>query len=209
MNNKILIPGIISVLVILGIVFINLNRGNLSIDKANAITSIIAYNQTQGSDALIVDARKQDIIVYTLTAETPTTKVIEGFALEISIEGITELATLIDAQGANYNSFDSTLKWTAQDILTGGLIEKQFTVKVKDTLPANSDLVMSADFNNEVRINVNPQERILGVNIDNTDGTTATATNFVSPPTGVSGVLSTMFAALATLGAVLFRFRRK
>jgi hypothetical protein len=207
MNAKVLVPGIITILLILGILFLNLNKSNQTTDKESAITSIIAYNQTQGADAITVEANKGDLIVYTLTAENPTKDLIESFKLETSIEDLAELATLIDAQGANFNSFNGTLTWTVEDIMPESLIEKQFTVRVKEELPENSDLVMATTYNNEVKITVNSTDRVLGV--DATNDQLTSNDPFVAPPTGPVGTVSGILATLVTLGAVLVRFGKK
>ncbi|MDP4001223.1 MAG: hypothetical protein Q8P83_03205 [bacterium] len=204
---------IVVLLVLLGIVFlIDQARQDDTSDVSNIITSVIAHNQTQGSDAVTVDARSQDFIAYTLTAENPTKKVIEGYVIEVDITDITELAILVDAQGANFNSDKKTLTWTPLDIPAEGKVDKQFTVRVKDDLPEGSDLVMITSFNNEVKVTV-AEDKIAGTGISTNASSTVAGTQvdakpYVAPNTGVAGTASMLFAGFATLGYALARFRK-
>ncbi|MBI2607522.1 MAG: hypothetical protein HYW51_01730 [Candidatus Doudnabacteria bacterium] len=200
--RTILIIGVL--LAILGIVFlIDRARQDDVSDLSNIITSIIAENQTQGQDAVATEARSQDFIVYTLTAENPTKRAVEGYEFEVNIADITELATLVDATGANYNSDKNSLTWAPLSVPANDKADKQFTVRVKDDLPADSDLVMTAQFNNEVKVKVS-NDRIAGegINIEQKD-----QTPFVAPTVGLPATISLFFAGLATLAFSLVRIK--
>ena len=166
--------------------------------------SISAFNQTKNLDAATTQAAPNDVVVYTLTAQNQTDEVISGHVLEINIEDISKQAILIDAQGANYNSQANSLIWTPLDIPSKGSIEKKFTVRIKDPLPDENDLVMTAKFNNEVNVHL-IKRQVAG--IDNTPPP-APPSSYSSPTTGASGWLAILLALAATSGILVFRRKR-
>lgn len=118
------------------------------------VLSVSAFNQTKNTSATTVTAEPADVIVFTLTAENQTDKVIPGYVLEANIADLSTGATLTDANGASYNSATNSLVWTPLDINPNESIEKKVTVRVNQ-LPANTNSgALKMKFNNEITINV-------------------------------------------------------
>lgn len=206
------ILAVIVLLVILGAIFAIQQKWGKKETKEDlgAVLSIGAFNQTRNVDATSTNAQPNDILVYTLTAENKSDKKIEGHVVEVNIEDISELATLIDAQGANYNSTTNALAWTPLDIEKNSSIEKKFTVRIKEELPANSDLVMNTKFNNELAARVS-KSTVAGSDTVIPDPTPTPApplaNNYTSPTTGVSEWLAITFAFVTT--GMLFVWQKK
>jgi hypothetical protein len=204
---------VIVLAVILGIIFLIQQLNREEEQGNNAVLSVSAYNQTKNDDAAKAAANPKDVIVYTLTAENQSNEPIRGFVFETNIADITELATLIDAQGANYNSGSNSLVWTPIDIPENGSVEKKFTVRIKDELPANSDLTMAVKFNNEVKVSVvrsvatNNNGSTRGASTD--AGSTPGRTDYTAPNTGIPFNVTMVLALCATLGIFLFRLAHK
>lgn len=195
---------VIILLAVLGVIFALQKNFDKKKDEAaaNAIMSIAVYNQTKNKDAQQSGAEPNDIIVYTLTAENPSDEVINEYVLEINTADISELAILIDAQGANYNSANNTLIWTTLDIPAKSSISKNFTVRVKESLPAGSDLVMTAKFNNEVLIKV-ADNQVAGID------TSTKPDTYTSPKSGASWWIVLLLSFITTVGLFLKRYWRK
>ena len=209
MKRNSIIGLVILLLVIAGIVFAVYHNKNKNNSTVNPNLSVSVVNQTQNADGAKVTAHPKDTLVYTLTAENPSSDVISGYVLEVGIGGVTNAATLIDAQGANYNSADNSLIWTPLDIPSNGSISKQFTVRVKDALPANSaDLQLKVTFNNSVVTDlgaVNPPKT--PASRPGTIG--STGTSYTAPKTGIPGWISFYLACFVTFGVLLFRIAYK
>jgi hypothetical protein len=175
-------------------------------NTTNPNLSILVQNQTQNADGTTATAHPKDNLVYTLTAENPTDKIIGGYVIEVGIGDVTKVATLIDAQGANYNSGNNSLMWTPLDIPAHGSIQKQFTVRVKDALPANTaDRVAKVSYNNEVVTN-------LGDTHPSTTPPTRPGqigSGYTAPHTGIPLWISFLLAAFITFGLFLFRIAQK
>lgn len=195
--------GVIVLLVVLGIIVGIQQLRKKTEEQPAALFSVTAFNQTKNSDATATPASPNEVLVYTLSARNQSDKVISGYVLEINIEDISKLAILIDAQGANYNSQTNSLIWTPLDIPANGSIEKQFTVRIKDPLPADSDRLMTAKFNNEINVQVLPQQ-VAG--IDN--GVTPPPSSYSAPTTGPSGWLAILLASAAMSGILILRRKR-
>ncbi|MGE5392993.1 MAG: hypothetical protein ACM3NH_04590 [Candidatus Saccharibacteria bacterium] len=192
----------------------NKNKDNQAADTVMAIT---AFNQTKNADATAAPASPKDNIVYTLTVENKGDKVASGYVVEVNIEDISQLATLIDASGANYNSANNSLIWTPIDIPSKGSIEKKFTVRVKDPLPANTDSVMTAKFNNEVSVQVKPGQTAAQTPAQQPTQTKPTPTkpaptvagnSYRAPKTG-PGLLLVVAVASGLTAAAVFILRRQ
>lgn len=204
MRRNYVIGVIILLLAVAGISYaVHKNRQNKS-NNTNPNLSVAVTNQTQNADGTKVTAHPKDVLVYTLRAENPTDEVIAGYVMEVGIANATANATLVDAQGANYNSSNNSLIWTPLDIPANGSIEKQFTLKVKDTLPANTaDRVIKVAFNNELTTNLSatgqpttPAPR---------PGSLGSGLAYQAPKTGIPGWISFYLACFVTFGILLFR----
>ncbi|HEX5430186.1 MAG TPA: hypothetical protein VFX17_03880 [Patescibacteria group bacterium] len=207
-RNRII--GIIVLIVIVAVgawlIYDHNHKSNSS--NTNPNLSVSVQDQTQNADGTTITAHPNDSLIYTLTAQNPTDKVISGFVIEVGIGDVTNVATLIDAQGANYNSGNNSLIWTPLDIPANGSIQKQFTVRVKDPLPTDSaQRVAKVSYNNQVITNlgdVNPSTQPA-----NRPGTLGSGTSFTAPKTGIPGWISVSLAAFITLGVFLFRVAYK
>jgi hypothetical protein len=171
-------------------------------DVAEDVTqSISAFNRTKNVDATTVTAAPNDELVYSLKVQNDTDEIISSYVVDTNIEDISELATLIDAQGANYNASTNSLTWTPQDIPANGAIERQFTVRVKENLPSDSDLLISARYNNEVLVSVGRG----GVAVTPSPSPTPVAPPYKAPTTGPSAWFAFLLAIAFTAGIVLYR----
>lgn len=165
--------------------------------------SVTVFNQTQNADGTQVAARPNDTLVYTLTAANPNDKVISGYTVQVQIGDATGNATLVDAQGANYDSGSNSLIWTPLDIQANSQIQKQFTMKVKNPLPAGSNSTLKVTFNNQVVTTISAsQTAVRPGNIGSTGAYTA-------PKTGIPLWISLYLAGFITLGIFLFRMAGK
>jgi hypothetical protein len=174
----------------------------------NPNLSVAAYNTTQNADVAAVTSHPKDNIAFTLTAANPSDKVISGFVIEVGISDVTKNATLIDAQGANYDSGSNSLVWTPLDIPANGSIQKQFTVRVKDTLPANTaDRVIKLTYSNQVVVNLNVSNP--STSPTGRPGTVGTGSTYHAPKTGIPGWISFYLAAFITFGIMLVRMANK
>lgn len=191
---------LVAILIVIFLVQNRKDKKDAADNKDQAVLSIVASNQTKNQDATAVNANPNDIIVYTLNVENPTDKVISGFVAEVNIADVMELATLVDAQGANFNAGTGSLIWTPLDIPEKGILQKTFTVRVKEDLPQNSDNVMKTKFNNEVVVNVSAPA-VAG------DNTTAVGKGEPknSPTTGAGTNLILILAAVTTISAFLIK----
>jgi hypothetical protein len=178
-------------------------------DGSEVVTRISAFNQTKNADAITVNASARDVIVYTLTVENTTDDVVQGYEVTADIADITDAATLIDAQGANYNSSNNSLVWTPLDVPANGSFDKKFTVRVKDAQSAGSDYVMTARFNNELVINIDRGSVAATPTPQPTPAPSPTPSPYQAPTTGPSVFVVALIAAGFTLGFILFRFARR
>jgi hypothetical protein len=187
-------------------IYHNKHKNNSSNSQPNL--SVAVYNSTQSADGTTVTAHPKDTLVYSLTAANPTDKIISGYVVEVGIGDVVSNATLIDAQGANFNSGNNSLIWTPLDIPANGSIQKQFTVRIKDTLPTDtSKRVVKVSYSNEVVTNLadlNPSKTPAS-----RPGTVGTGTTYRAPQTGIPGWISFVLAAFITFGVLLFRLANK
>ncbi|HEV8601050.1 MAG TPA: hypothetical protein VGQ87_00430 [Patescibacteria group bacterium] len=216
---------LVVLLAVLGLIFLWQYYHNKNKTNQTAISSVTAFNQTKNSDATVVSATPGDIVVFALNAENQNDKVIPGYVIEVNISDVNELATLTDAEGANYNSATNSLIWTPLDIPAKDSIQKKFTVKVKDAFPADSDLVMKVRFNNEVAVSVLRGKPVTEVpatiqpgpgsspgDTNNSSGSNTGKTagkSYVSPKTGPSSDLSFILALVSTAGIFTFRLKKR
>lgn len=174
--------------------------------------SLTVFNQTKNADGATVTAAPQDVLVYTLTARNTSDDTISGYVVETNIDDISQLATLTDAAGANYNASTNSLMWTPLDIPANDQIEKTFTVRIKETLPSDSDMMMSATFGNETLVAVSTEATPAPTP---TPTPTQTASNggqtppYQAPTTGPSAWFAFVLAILFTGGIVMYRLGKR
>ncbi|MBX4187917.1 MAG: DUF11 domain-containing protein [Candidatus Doudnabacteria bacterium] len=167
--------------------------------------STSVFNKTKNVDAETVTATPKDELVYTLTVRNTSDETVSGYVVETSIDDISQLATLIDAQGANYNASTNSLMWTPLDIPSNGSIEKQFTVRVKDSLPADSDLIMTVTYGDEAIVAVAREAAVAPTPAPVPSGTPAPNPPYKAPTTGPSAWFAFLLAIAFTVGVVLYR----
>lgn len=176
----------------------------------NTELSVSVFNQTKNAEGTSVDANPKDVLVYTLNVANTSDDVISGYVVETNIDDLSELATLTEAAGANYNASTNSLMWTPIDVPANSSIQKTFTVSVKDTLPTDSDFVMSTAFGNEANVNV---KQVAAVTPAPTP--TPVAVNpgsnpsYQAPTTGPSVWFAFMLAMTFTAGIVLYRAAKR
>ncbi len=180
---------VIIVLIILGVAFGIYQSRKDKKDTATPILSVTAFNQTKNTDATSGNSQPDDVIVFTLTAENPENELISGYIVEANIADIINTATLVDAQGASYNSATNSLVWTPLDIPGNGSIQKQFTVKVN---PVSANTVMRIKFNNEIAVAV-AKATIAGTN-------NPPPTAYVAPTAGGSSNVVLLLSLMTTVG---------
>lgn len=98
-------------------------------------------NLTQNiSDANNTTAHAGDVLRYTLTVENSGDIAANNFAMSgeysESIADIMEYADLTDKGDAIYNETTHSLSWSPTTIAAGGKIQKQFSVTIKNPIPA-------------------------------------------------------------------------
>lgn len=172
--------------------------------------SISVFNQTKNADGSTVNAAPKDVLVYTLSVQNTSDDTISSYVVETSIDDISELATLTDAAGANYNATTNALMWTPLDIPANGSIEKTFTVRVKDTLPTDSDFVMTTSFGGEVAVNVANEVAVTPTPTPTPNQTPApTPSPYKAPTTGPSAWFALLLAIMFTGGILMYRAGKK
>lgn len=172
--------------------------------------STTVFNRTKNADAQTVTANPRDELVYTLNVRNTSDETVSGYVVETSIDDISELATLIDAQGANYNASTNSLMWTPLDIPANGSIEKQFTVRVKESLPSDSDLMMTVTYGNESLVSVSRETVAVTPTPSQTPAPTPSQTPAVTPPykaptSGPSAWFAFLLAIAFTAGVILYK----
>lgn len=170
--------------------------------------SVSVFNQTRNTDGTTASASPKDVLVYTLTVQNTSDDTISGYVVETNIDDISELANLESAEGANYNATTNALMWTPLDIPANGSIEKTFTVRVKDTLPAGSDLVMTTSFGGEVAVNVANQVAVTPTPVP-APAPTPAPSPYQAPTTGPSAWFAFLLAIMFTVGILLYRAGKK
>jgi uncharacterized repeat protein (TIGR01451 family) len=157
-----------------------------------------AYNDTLGRDATTTAARSNDIITYTLAVKNSGGTAQTGYVFSDDITDILQLANIIDFGGGNLNVETIgniqryTIIWPSTDIPANSTVEKTFKVQVKDSLPSNSDFVMTNVFGNTVNVAVR-RPTVLGT--------------FTAPPTGTATTVSLILAAVTLTGFFAVRNR--
>jgi hypothetical protein len=193
---------IVALLVLLALLFWYQQANKDNDANASVIQTVSVFNKTKNADATTIPANAGDELVYTLNVQNTSDEVISSYVVETNIADASELATLTDAQGANYNAGTNSLTWTPLDIPGNGSIERQFTVRVKDTLPAESDLLISVRYDNEVLVNVT---RTAVVTPIPKPTPSPTPSPFTAPRTGPSVWFAFILAIAFTAGIVLYK----
>lgn len=192
MSNRSVFVLIVLLLVAAAITWVVIRNNKKNDEAAAPLLSVFAFNQTKNLPATQAAASPNDVIVYTLTAENQSDKVIPGYVVEANISEVTDKSTLIDASGASYNSASNSLVWPPLDIPSKVAIQKQFNVRVNPAQAGSTSTVMKLKFNNQLDIAIQPaSQQVAGVNTNNG--------SFNAPTTGPdTGSLSLWLASLTT-----------
>lgn len=193
--------GLVVLLVLLGVIVWATRHKNTMSDQASTpLLSVYAYNKTKNLPAQQAEASANDVIVYTLSVENQSNKVIPGYIVEVNIAQVTDKSTLTDASGASYNSATNSLVWTPLDIPANGQIQKEFTVRVNQ-IAAGADSMMKIKFDNEIDVTI-ASSTVAGVKTDNP------AVTYKAPVTGPADNLALWFAVLTTIAfAIVKKYR--
>lgn len=172
-------------------------------DDANVVVQLVlgvsfslrktAFNLTQGVDATTVAANPGDIISYTLYYKNTGQTTIQNAVIEDNVHDVLELAEITDQGGAV--SVNSVIRYAPIDVPAGVEISRGFQVRVRNAslFPADSDLVMTNIYGNEVRVPVR-KPQILGA--------------MTPPRTGAGEWMAVTLASLVTLGFWVYKKTR-
>ena len=149
-----------------------------------------AYNITKNADASTVVADPKDVIVYTLGVFNSGNTAATNYTIEDDISDVLQIATLTDFGGGQFNMGGLSIKWQGLSIPANSKVEKTFSVTVKDSIPTNTDYVMSNTYGNSVNINVR-RPQVQGI--------------FVAPKTGNPITMSIIFALLTLISFVFYK----
>lgn len=189
---------LVGLLLILAVVLWATNRKTENKTEALApLLSVYAYNQTKSLPATQIAASPNDVVAYTLTAENQTDQVVSGFVITANISQVTDKSTLINANGAAYNSADNSLIWTPLDIPAYGVIQKQFIVRVNPIGASDTNTVMRIKFNNQIVVAVQSttsRQSVAGAVIINGSSNDS----YKAPVTGPAASAGVWLALLAT-----------
>ena len=111
-----------------------------------------AYNQTQGMAAQSVQANPGDVITYTLTYRNNGSVEITGAVIFDSLSDVLLLADVTNTGEGSMSG--NTIIFPTITVPAGVSIDKTFQVRVKDFIPATSDLTMTNIYGNQVDIYV-------------------------------------------------------
>lgn len=200
MNTK-SIGALLAVLVVLivgAIIWARVQKNKVNEEVATPVMSVVGYNKTQNTNATSVEAKPNDEIVFTLTAENQSDKTISGYVMEANIADLSSHATLTDAGGASYNSATNSLVWTPLDINPNESIEKKIIVRVNPLAAGSTNNVMKMKFNNEVSVQVS--NKTVASNAGNPGKVAGIKEDpYKAPTTGTQENFLVVLAALSTL----------
>lgn len=195
--SKRTLGGLIAIILIIGAVIWFARTHIKNPEIIGPILSVSAFDQTRNIDIMYASVQAQDVVVYTLTAENKTDKIISGYVIEAKIDQVTDKAVLLDAQGASYNSANNSLVWTPLDIPATGFIQKKFTVRVNPLAVGGQNPVMRITFNNQLNIPLT-KPHIAGAATQNSP-----VTPYKAPVTGPALNIIFILAFLTTGGTWL------
>lgn len=178
------------------------------------VARIVTDKKVSNITANIVDANNttasaNDELKYTLVIANTGDAVANNLELNgeyaENISDVLEYANLIDKGDAIFNESTQTLSWPAVTIPAGGKIEKVFTVKVKDPIPAtpiSSSNPLSFDYSMR-----NKYGREVVVNLNKPVSKTVEQSTAYLPNTGPGTGL--MISVIATTLVAYFYYRSK
>lgn len=111
-----------------------------------------AFNDTQNMNAILKPARGEDYITYTLQVGNSGNSPATGFVIQDDLAGVLSLADVVDFGGGSLTG--SVLSFPATNVPAGGVVQKQFKVRVKAFLP-NLSYIMRNTYGNTVDVAVN------------------------------------------------------
>ncbi len=112
------------------------------------------------TDANNTTAKPSDVINYTLSAKNTGSVDIDSFVIQENISDVLDYADIVNLNGATKDS-NGIIQWPATKIKAGQTVSKQFTVKVKNPIPATPtsssdpghfDLTMTNVYGNTINI---------------------------------------------------------
>jgi len=187
----------------------------VQIDKPiNPVARIVTDKRVSNMTTNIEDANNStasasDVLKYTLvianTGDAPATNLELKGEYSESISDVLEYADLVEKGDAIFNENTQTLSWPAVTITAGGKVEKVFTVKVKNPIPAtpiSSSNPLSFDYSMR-----NKYGREVVVNLNKPASKTVEQSTAYLPNTGPGTGL--MISVFATTLVAYFYYRSK
>lgn len=179
-------------------------QNNTPAQTINPVLWVSGHNQTQNQPVTATQAREQDVLLFTLSAENKRPEIVSGFVMQTSIQDLVTGATLVDAGGAAYNAQNNTLTWTPQDIAPGQVITRAFSVRVNALTAQQTAPTLRVAYNNEVQVPVT-RATVAGTSTEVPAGDKG----YKAPKAGVPMALNVVLGLVSVAGfAAARRFRK-
>ena len=159
-------------------------------EEESFIKSKSAYNQTQGVNAVSVQANEGDIITYTLTVDNTGDSDLRDFTIEDDLSDVLDHADIINLGGGHMSG--DTIRFDDIDVPDGVEISKTFQVRVR-AVPASGDLVITNFYGNQIDIHLRPPSKGIPPK--------------KAPPSGIEDWIAPLMAAITTGSILLYRKR--
>lgn len=160
-----------------------------SVAGASVLLAKSAWNDTKNVNATTQAASREDYITYSLTVRNTGGSDVVGYVVTDDLSGILPLADMTDLGGGTLSG--QTISYPAVTIPVGGVVTKNFRVRVKYSLAPNISYQMVNTFGNTVTVIINiPQ-------------------TYMPPKTGgnTNALAGIGFAGLLTTGFLFMRKR--
>lgn len=163
--------------------------GTGSVAGASVLLAKSAWNDTKNVNAVSQTASREDYITYSLTVRNTGVSETVNYVVTDDLSGILPLADMTDLGGGTLNG--QTISYPAVTIPVGGVVTKNFRVRVKYSLATHISYQMVNTFGNTVTVVIN------------------TPQTYTPPKTGgnTNALAGTSFAGLLTAGFLFLRKR--
>lgn len=163
--------------------------GTGSVAGVSVLLAKSAWNDTKNVNAVSQTASRENYITYTLTVRNTGSSEVVNYVVTDDLSGILPLADMTDLGGGTLNG--QTISYPAVTIPVGGVVTKNFRVRVKYSLATNISYQMVNTFGNTVTVVIN------------------TPQTYTPPKTGgnTNALAGIGFAGLLTAGVLFLRKR--
>lgn len=160
-----------------------------SVAGVSVLLAKSAWNDTKNVNAMSQTASREDYITYSLTVRNTSGSDAVNYVITDDLSGILPLADMADLGGGTLNG--QTITYPALTIPVGGVVTKNFRVRVKYSLATNISYQMVNTFGNTVTVVIN------------------TPQTYTPPKTGgnTNAAAGIGFAGLVTAGLLFLRKR--